>query len=622
MFLNRIFKGVVAVAIALSLLLTTPVKALAATYEPNYPDRYMGGEATLTTAPNGAVIYDEALEAANATTYNEPTVENLGNGIWIIGGYSIVNCIVIETEEGLIVYDTGDSAEQGKRFREVIESQISTKPIKAIIYSHSHYALGGGEMVDDSESVMVIGHPKLNDTVEANLQSGGAPSAIPELGPVLTARAFVQFNNYLPEEGPDAAIDGRLTIEPTAFLRVTKTVEDGEQITVDGLTLQFFTEYSSDDYCVTLWIPDKQAVLNNFFWETTPNLYSLRGDIYRDPLSWIDGLRVIRDLNPTYLINATAVPIIGKAEVAEALINYTDLVTLTYDQSLRGILRGLRPDELRYFIYKPQHLADAPYNAETYGETPWFPPAMFYYQMGWYDRDPTKLFPLPPQETAQRLVALMGGRDAVVAAAQEALDREEYAWAAQLVNYAYEIDPMDVEVRTIKADALRKIGQLAMGSIARTFAISEARALEGEERILKLIPPSPAIIADYPATYVNYHRVRIDPRQAENIDKVITFTFSDQDNQTTGLHIRRGVAEFLPDPVNYSQPSDIEIALSSATWANLYLNLTTLQAAVESGNARMVKGTLDEATDILDLFDKFNVVGNLLTVPPVGPIPD
>ena len=234
-----------------------PAKALAATYEPNYPDRYMGGEATLTTAPNGAIIYDKALEAANATTYNEPTVENLGNGIWIIGGYSIVNCIVIEAPDGLIVYDTGDSAEQGKRFREVIESQISTEPIKAIIYSHSHYALGGGEMVDDPDSVMVIGHPKLNETVEANLQSGGDPSA---------------------------------------------------------------------------------------------------------------------------------------------------LITLTYDQSIRGILRGLRPDELRYFIYKPQHLADAPYNAETYGETPWYPPAIFYYQMGWYDRDPAKFHSLPKKQHSGSLL--------------------------------------------------------------------------------------------------------------------------------------------------------------------------------------------------------------------------
>jgi alkyl sulfatase BDS1-like metallo-beta-lactamase superfamily hydrolase len=202
-----------------------------------------------------------------------------------------------------------------------------------------------------------------------------------------------------------------------------------------------------------------------------------------------------------------------------------DVIALTYDQTLRGILKGFGPDDLRYFIYKPEHLKDAYYNAEVYGETPWFPPAVYYYQMGWFDRDATKIFKVPPQEEAQRLVALMGGRDRVVAAAKEALDKKEYAWAAELVNYVYRLNPNDADARQIKADALRKLGQLSVGSIGRSFLISEARALEGKEAIPKLVPPQPALIAADPATYVNYHRVRIDPRKAETVDKVVTFDF-------------------------------------------------------------------------------------------------
>ena len=58
------------------------------------------------------------------------------------------NCVVIDAPDGLIVYDTGDWSGEGRHFREVIEQQISKRPIKAIIYSHSHYALGGGAMVE------------------------------------------------------------------------------------------------------------------------------------------------------------------------------------------------------------------------------------------------------------------------------------------------------------------------------------------------------------------------------------------------------------------------------------------------------------------------------------------
>ena len=343
-----------------------------------------------------------------------------------------------------------------------------------------------------------------------------------------------------------------------AFLPVTHPVEDGQTLDVAGYKLQFFTKYLSDDYCTTVYISDKKAVLNNFFWPGTPNLYSLRGAVYRDPQVWRDGLKVIRDLQPEYLLNTHARPIAGKEKVVEALTNYMDLITLTYDQTLRGILHGLGPDDLRYFIYKPKHLTDAYYNAEVYGETPWFPPAVFYYQMGWFDREPANMFKLPPKEEAKRLVALMGGRDRVVAAANEALKNSEYAWAAQLVNYAYKLDANDAEARQIKADALRKLGQLSMGSIGRSFLISEARALEGKETIPRLVPPNPALIAADPATFVNYHRVRIDPQKAETVDRVLALTFGDE---TVALHVRRGIAEFVPDVAKYYRKPDVTLAM-------------------------------------------------------------
>lgn len=218
-----------------------------------YAARYMGSHATFSAAPNGAVIYDKALEAVKSVGYAEKTVEKITDGVWVIGGYSLVNCIV--APEGLIVYDTGDNAEEGKHFREVIEEKISKRPIKAIIYSHSHYALGGGALVDDPKSVMVIGHPKLNETVKTNLEGGGAPSAVPELGPALTGRAVVQFNGFLPDKGKDATPAGRILLKPAAFLPVTHPAQDGETIVVAGLKMQFFTKYISDDYSVTAFIP-------------------------------------------------------------------------------------------------------------------------------------------------------------------------------------------------------------------------------------------------------------------------------------------------------------------------------------------------------------------------------
>ena len=112
--------------------------------------------------------------------------------------------------------------------------------------------------------------------------------------------------------------------KPIAFLPANKTVQDGEELEVLGVKLQFFTKYTSDDFNLTVWIPEKGVVLNNFFWPGTPNIYTLRGGVYRDPLIWRDGLKVIRDLQPEVLLSTHTRAIVGKVELARRLTGYMD----------------------------------------------------------------------------------------------------------------------------------------------------------------------------------------------------------------------------------------------------------------------------------------------------------
>lgn len=477
--------------------------------------QYMGEAVNLIKAPNGAIARQEVLETAAKILYVEPTTEKLAEDVWCIGGYSLANTTVIEAEDGLIVYDTGDTKEEAEHIREAIK-KISDKPVKVIIYSHSHYALGAGALVDNPDDVLIIGHPKVNETVESSLKGGGSPSAIPEVGPRMTSRLLIQFNNFLPSKGPDAALSGKLEMgKPIAFLPANRTVEDGEILDVLGIKMQFFTKYLSDDYNLTVYVPEKGLVMNNFFWPGTPNIYTLRGGVYRDPLIWRDGLKVIRDLKPEILASTHTRAIVGKDEVMKRLTGYMDQVTLTFDQTLRGILGGLTPDEIRHRIHIPGHMRKIPENAQSYGETIHFPAAIYQYVIGWFDGDVTKLFKIAPREEAERMVELIGGREKVISAAQAALEQKAYAWGAQVIQYAYLLDPTDQAVRQMKADILRQMGHRTTGSIARAFLLTEALALEGKITYPKLIPPSQEIIAASPDTFVDFFRVRIDPQKAK-----------------------------------------------------------------------------------------------------------
>lgn len=126
--------GKISVAVVIGSSLWCSVSLPAAAEEGS---RYMGADVTLGTAPNGAVVNAEVLDIFSKILYSEPIVEKVADGVWCIGGYSIGNTTVIEGDDGLIVYDTGDNKEEGEHLRKAIET-ISDKPVKAIIYSHSH----------------------------------------------------------------------------------------------------------------------------------------------------------------------------------------------------------------------------------------------------------------------------------------------------------------------------------------------------------------------------------------------------------------------------------------------------------------------------------------------------
>lgn len=353
---------------------------------------YMGAPVELTAAPNGAIVRTELLNRLNDTAFLEPTILEPAPGVFVFGGFSVAPITVIETDEGLIAFDTGDAKHDGEILIEAIRT-VSDKPIKAIIYGHSHTVHGASVFTDGDDDVVIIAKPVLNEQVVRNLQSSGFPAIFPETGPYLTARAAIQFNGFMLDEGPDAwAMPINIGKLESAFIPANTLVEDGQELTVLGQRMQFFTKYGTDDkFHTTVWFPDRGILLTTMLWASPPQLYSLRGDSFRDPREWIAGLRQNLDLEPEVLISAAARPVVGKENIKQTLQDYMDGTMFLLDQSLRGILRGLGPDDLRHFVKFPDYLYDAPANLQSYGEISTYAPAIFYHAIGWYDNDAANL---------------------------------------------------------------------------------------------------------------------------------------------------------------------------------------------------------------------------------------
>ena len=567
------------------------------------PSPYMGGPVEMVQAPNGAITNKKLLDRVGDFNWLEPTIENPAKGVWVFGGYGLAPMSIIEAEDGLIAFDTGDTKHDGELMLKAIRT-VSQKPIKVIVYGHSHTVLGAGVIAEGNKDVMIIGHPGLNEVVAENLSAGGAPAFYPEVSPYLTARALLQFNTYMPSEGPDAyVVPTNLTTIESAFLPVNTPVQDGQEMTVLGIKMQFFTKYGSDDKVhTTVWLPERKIIFTTLLWSAPPQLYTLRGDVFRDPREWIAGLKFTRDLNPDVLVSAGCRPVVGAKKVRETLEQYLDGASFVLDQSLRGILGGLGPDDLRHFVTFPKYLDEAPINLQSYGEIASYPPAIYYQTVGWYDNDAANLKPLAPVDEARRLVPLMGGREKVFEAAKAALEKKEYAWAAKLANQLYLLDNQDKDARQLKADALRQMAYVSTGANDRAHLLSQALALEGKKTIAGLIPPRPAFITGSPTEYVDYFRVRIDPVKSGETDRFMRFDFAD--GTSAGLHIRRAIAEFVSEPDHYQRKPDVTLAMTGETWVKLYLSQAMPEDLIAKG-AITVKGDAAEAARVLNLFDRY-----------------
>jgi alkyl sulfatase BDS1-like metallo-beta-lactamase superfamily hydrolase len=527
--------------------------------------------------------------------------------VYIVAGLSVVHCIFIEGDTGLIVMDTGNNIGQGKDMLAKVR-EVSSKPVKAIIYSHNHYTGGAKVFVEDSpdREYNIYGHPKL----EANRKD-----AFLGFGGMQALRASRQVGAYLPDEGEDAAIgmtEPRYEdpeLNKNGHLRATHDVADGEELIIDGLKAQFFHVVSDADDSLAVWFPELDAILHNAAMVGMfQPFYTLRGEYYRDPEAAIRGIDLMRKIKPEYVIGVHGVPLAGREKAYQAMTRLRDGYAFAYNQSVRAINNGKSPDEMVQEIKLPDHLKNEPLLYPGYIRFEYAIRGFFRGIVGWFANDTADLNPPPPEEIAREIVDGFGGLDKVIARSSTLFEQSDYALAAKLLSTVLQVDPENSHARQMKADALRMMAQLSPDIQSRHFYLSHA--LELERRIDLSRPPAikffgeqgiDDILNTKPGTVIKLLENLINPELSINVEKSLNIFFSDLDLHF-GITVRKGVAEITEYAV---ENPDIILELPRPIWLAIYFKATTFQEALAKGDATLSSGKLDELLDFMGLFDQF-----------------
>ena len=392
------------------------------------------------------------------------------DGVYVAVGYSAANVTLIQCDSGSIIVDTGADTVDARAIKAALGNLLHA-PVRAIIYTHGHPDHTGGALVfAGSDKPEIYSHQLLVDGVpdiNRGMRDGGDQfgMALPD-SLYINAGVQMQFGRTRP---PSRA----------GYLPPTRTFS-GEQLslTIGGVRLRLLHTPGETRENVAVWLPDERVLMTgDDFYRAFPNLDPLRGGRLRSPEQWIAGLDTMLTLGAAYVVPGHTRPVIGADSVRAALTAYRDGIQSVLDQTLAGIRKGERPDELVEHVKLPPRLADRPYLQEFYGSVASTVRAIYADRVGWFDGNPTHLSPLSERERAAKIIGLAGGADRVMARGRDALTAGEFQWAAELADYILAVDTGNVSAKRLKAHALTELGQRQINANARNYYLSAAQYL-------------------------------------------------------------------------------------------------------------------------------------------------
>jgi len=218
------------------------------------------------------------------------------------------NTYLITTSAGNVIVDTSLPA-PAQRHRKLLQ-QVSAAPVRYIILTHGHGDHTGGIPLWKQPGTQIIA--QRNHVQFAHYQK--------RLEGFFAFRNAPQFAFPRPAEQPWPGNYGT-AIQPSILF------DDTYEFTLGGVKFQLFHTPGETPDHLTAWIPQyKAALTGDNYYESFPNLYTLRGTTPRWPLDYVASLHKLLSLDAELVLPSHGRPIRG---IYEGCAGWFDLDAAT-----------------------------------------------------------------------------------------------------------------------------------------------------------------------------------------------------------------------------------------------------------------------------------------------------
>jgi alkyl sulfatase BDS1-like metallo-beta-lactamase superfamily hydrolase len=534
------------------------------------------------------------------------------SSIFQVRGMDISNVTFIAGETGWIVIDPLTSEETARAALTVVNERLGERPVRAVIYTHSHTDHFGGVHGVVSDDDVASGR------VAVIAPEGFLDAAISEnvlAGTVMIRRAMYMYGVLLPKDAQghvDTGLGKGMPGLPSVALvapthEVTAT---GEELTIDGVRLVFqITPGTEAPAEMNIFVPDERALcMAENCTANQHNVYTLRGAQVRDALMWskyIDESLELYAERCDVLFASHHWPRWGRVDLSEYLASQRDAYRYVHDQTLRLANHGWTMDEIAEELVLPEGLGDEFFNRGYYGTISHNAKAVYQRYLGWFDGNPAHLNPHPPVEAAKRYVDFMGGVDAVLARAHASFSAGDYRWVAEVVNHVVFAEPENESARLLQADALEQLGFQSESGPWRDFYLSGAMELRSNGTVLKGLAGnalgSGIVSSMTPELLLDLIGVRLNGPRSAGLEIEVDLVVADRGDERWSFGIRNGV---LHARRNARSDAPIGIITSVAAFAVLATGSDGFDELIAREDFE-VTGNVTALRELVDQLDEF-----------------
>ena len=544
------------------------------------------------TAANGRVVWDmnrydflltgEEYDSIHPSLQRQATLnmnyglyEVVPNFIYQVRGFDLANMTLVKGNTGWIIFDVLLTEQTANAALALANERLGELPVRAVVYSHSHVDHFGGVRGVVSEESVAAGE------VEVIAPVGFMAEAISEnvyAGNAMSRRAGLQYGRNIPSSPfgqVDSAIGKGLAAGTTGLIAPTLVIEeDFEEHIIDGVIMVFQNTPGTEAPAeMNTWFPEQKV-----FWAaenitaTVHNVYTLRGALVRDALSWSKQInealyRFGREAE--ILVSSHNWPRWGNERIQEVMRAQRDAYANLNNQVLFLANQGVTIKEIHNQYVVPESLQQQWNVRQYHGSEFHNSRAVLNRYLGYWDGNPATLAPLSPSDSAPLFVEMMGGSAEIITKAEELHAAGEYRLAMEILNKLVYAEPANAQAKDLLANVFEQLGyQYESASMRNVFLAAAQELRNGIQTIAAPRGTSPSMArAMTTSQWWDSVGTRVDSSLADGNDYIVNFITPDTD-QTFVIEMSSGTL------------SNIEGYLSDEADATITINRTDLDTVI------------------------------------------